>query len=269
MLFKKLHKLEEEDFAIFRASFESGRQTPKNLRKAIFILILMQVVIGIGVYAAAGPSMRPEYYKATLLIVQYILTLILLIYSMIYTIPTIYMKRQHIQFLVASLSLFNFFGIFPYYGGLFMLVRTVEITERSFFNLALFILVTGVILFIIIIFRLQRLLQAGIFGRDSKKYNYEEVLKKDRAILSKLPKVMIAGIGIMFTIQIVLLKSFDADTETIMIVLIGIALFYYAIIQFANATIVTYCKKRFASFNFDEDGNLYPLGSGDKEKGRK
>ena len=261
--------LEEEDFAIFRTSFESGRQTPETIRKGIVLAIIMQIVMGVGIFAAADPTVSPEFHKATLLIVQYTCTLCLFIYSIIYAIPKIYMKKQHIQFLVASLSLLNFIGIFPFYGLLFILVRLVEITEKSFFSLAIFILVSGIIFYIAIIFRLQRSIHAGHYRKDSTKHNYSEVLKRDRAIFSRLPELIIIGIGLVFIIRFILTNMFTVDTEMMILFFMLFALFYMGIFMFAYSIIVVYCKKRFASFNFDENGNLYPLGSGDRVRDKE
>lgn len=44
---------------------------------------------------------------------------------------------------------------------------------------------------------------------------------------------------------------------------------YVGLYSFSHALTQYYCKKRFDRFNFDEDGNLHPFGSGDKVKDQK
>ena len=60
-MFNILDRLEEEDFALFRTSFESGRQTPDNIRNILIVGVFGQLLFGFGIFAAADPAMHPEY----------------------------------------------------------------------------------------------------------------------------------------------------------------------------------------------------------------
>lgn len=263
-----MNMLKESDFAIFRTSFESGRQTPIALRKSIIIAILMQLVMGVVIFAAADPTMRPEYHKVTLLIIQYTFTLLLIIYALVYLFPSANFKKQHNQLLAGSLLLLNFIGIFPFYAGMFLLVRNTEVSESSFYSLAAVIVVSGILLYAATTYRLRKSIEAGNYRKDSEKFNYEDVVKKDSKILSRLLEFIIAGVGIVFIISY-LMSTMPDDLEDIILVLFCFLLFYLGIFLFAYSTISVYCKRRFNSFHFDEEGQLYPFGSGDKVVDKK
>lgn len=263
-----MNLLKESDFTIFRTSFESGRQTPQALSKAIIINIVMQLVLGVAIFAAADPVVRPEYNKLTLLIIQYTMTLLLIIYAAIYIFPNNYFKKQHTQLLVANLLLLNFLSIFPFYGALFVLVRTVDVSEGSFFGLAIVVIVSGIVFYLSILHRLRRSIEVGNYRKESEKINYEKVLKRDRAISTRLPEFIIAGIGVVFIISY-LMSTMSEHVEMMILCFMLFLLFYMGIFLFAYSTIGVYCKKRFKSFNFDEEGELHPYGSGDRVVDKK
>lgn len=266
VLLKRLDKLEESDFAIFRTSFESGRQTPDNIRNTLILGVFGQLLSGFGIFAAADPTMHPEYNKAILLSIQYILTFILIICSIIFSIPAVYRNYQTGQLIVVSLMLLNFISIFPYFAALFMLVRTVSLSEKAFFILAIGMLLLGISFLIAILVRLQRSLANGDFRRESKKYNYEKVLERERSTFSKLPEFIIAATGFVFILEFLLEGFLSGDIENMIFVILFFALFFMGMYLFAYSMISIYCKKRFSSFNFDKEGNLQPWGSGDRKK---
>lgn len=91
MLFSESH-LNPEDKPL-----ESGRLTPQRLSKGIILNIVMQMLIGVGIFAAADQMIRPEYHNLTLLIIQYSITLLLIIFSIPYLFPRYYFKKQYAQ----------------------------------------------------------------------------------------------------------------------------------------------------------------------------
>ncbi len=265
-MFKILDRLEEEDFAFFRTSFESGRQTPDNLRNVLLVGIIGQLLFALGIFAAADPFMHPEYNKRLLLTIQYVLTFILIIGSIIFAIPAIYRENQTGQLIIGSLTLLNFISIFPYFAALFMLVRSVDLTEGAFITLAVGVLLLGIVFWVAIFIRLQRSLQRGDFRKDSKKYDHKKVLERERSTLSKLPEFIIVAIGLVFILRFLVEGLLSGDIENMIFVILFLAVFFMGIYLFAYSVISIYCKKRFTSFNFDKDGNLQPWGSGDKAK---
>lgn len=263
-MLNKLDRLEEEDFALFRISFESGRQTLDNLRNVLILGIFGQLLFSVGIFAAADPTMHPGYNKAVLLTIQYILTFMLILLSIIYAIPAVYNKRQQGQLIVGSLLLLNFLAISPYFAALFMLVRTVELTERSFIILAVCIFLLGIAYLIAILVRLQRSIENGDFRKESKKHNYKEVSEREYSTLSKLPELIIAGMGFLFIFNFLLEGLLRGDIENLILVVLFFSVFFMGMYLFAHSIISIYCKGRFASFNFDENGKLQPLNSGDR-----
>src|SRR5690625_7707312 len=105
--------------------------------------------------------MHPEYNKAILLAIQYILTFILIICSIIFSVPAVYRNYRTGQLIVASLMLLNFISIFPYFAALFMLVRMVSLSEKAFFILDIGILLLGIAFLIDIIVLFQQIGRAS------------------------------------------------------------------------------------------------------------
>ncbi|MEI3613002.1 hypothetical protein [Pseudogracilibacillus sp. SO30301A] len=50
MIFKKLNNLDEQDFAVLRGPFESGRQSPKSLGGTLVLSIFFQVLLFFLIY---------------------------------------------------------------------------------------------------------------------------------------------------------------------------------------------------------------------------
>ena len=207
------------------------------------------------------------FYKIVLLFTE-LAAITLIVFSLIYSVSKVYGKRQHIQYILANLNLLSILGILSFNLALLILKTETDTSE----NTLLIIMITGLffLLFFLltVIVRLYRSLLRGAFRKDSDTHGYEKALEKDKEIVSKLPESVVGLIGLILFVQY-LFTNLTSGIENIIIMTAMFLLPYVGLYSFSHTLITYYCKKRFTSFNFDEDGNLYPLGSGDRVRGKE
>ncbi|WP_376845225.1 hypothetical protein [Camelliibacillus cellulosilyticus] len=125
------------------------------------------------------------------------------------------------------------------------------------------LLAIGLLIFVLTCIRFYKLLKKGEYRKGSKKDFWRLKLEK-----GSLTPLMI-GLGI-FLVSIVnfLIRTdvFDHtdDIMEIVFVFIGFLLFYTMLFFLPEQLVILYCKWRFESFNYDEEGQLKPMGSGDR-----
>ncbi|SIS60365.1 hypothetical protein SAMN05421787_101689 [Virgibacillus pantothenticus] len=69
----------------------------------------------------------------------------------------------------------------------------------------------------------------------------------------------------VFVIQHIIRNVIFFDLNLIIIVVVGIGVFYTMLFVLPEQLVILYCKYRFESFNFDKDGNLKPMGTKRKD----
>ncbi|WP_245911382.1 hypothetical protein [Paraliobacillus ryukyuensis] len=116
-------------------------------------------------------------------------------------------------------------------------------------------LAIGFIVFIITFIRFYILLKNGKYRKGAKK-DYQRRKFKGKSLL---PIAIPAGIGIVFIIQY-LIRTFDfASAETIIMAILMIGLFYTKLFVLPEQLVLQYCKIRFDSFNYEQNGRLKPV----------
>ena len=116
-----LRKLKEEDFAVLRGPFESGRQSPGALWRVLILSIFLQALLFSLEYFMAGQyTVYP--YKEQILLVHFIFTVILSVLSLIYAIPIVYKKSEKMQYLVSILVSQNVFSFSLFISALLLSV---------------------------------------------------------------------------------------------------------------------------------------------------
>ncbi len=141
-----LKKLTIEDVAVLREPLVSGRQSPKALGGAIFWGVFMQILVYYLEYTVLG-RVTNFPYKEQILTVHFWVTLVLVILSVIYAIPFIYIRSQKTQYLVSILVSQNIAAVFLYISGLFLLGKNQEISEKSLQTFTMVTLSLGVLLY--------------------------------------------------------------------------------------------------------------------------
>ncbi|HJF33535.1 MAG TPA: hypothetical protein K8V56_17365 [Sporosarcina psychrophila] len=256
-----LKKLTIEDVAVLREPLVSGRQSPNALCGALVLAVFMQILVYYLEYAVLG-RMTNFPYKDQILTVHFWITVVLVILSVIYAIPFIYMRDQKTQYLVSILVSQNIFAIFLYISGLFLLGENQEVSEKSLLTFTMVTLSFGVLLFVATVIRFSILLRKGKYRKGSKRDELRAKFEKKTYI----PAVIIGSTGLVYIIQFAVRTFNLADIEEAVITVLCFAVFYTMIFILPEQLVILYCKFRFKSFNFDKRGYL---DSEDSAKGRE
>ena len=265
MFLKKMDLLEEDDFEMFRIPFISGRQTPRNLIYGLILGVAVQTLLGFVAFGVVKNITDINVMEKLISWCYLVFTIIIIFLSIL----CMFIKNQSKQYLVVSLMLLNVTGISLYVVAIYLLKLEIGISSRTFITFIGINLILFISFFIIMLIRLNQSLQKGYFRKDSKKYKYEEKFKNDKKALKNVPQIGIALVGAIFIIRFLFSQYLSMDIETLIMTFLFLMMPYISLYMFAHSLVTYYCKKRFASFNFDEDGNLYPLGSGDKVRDKE
>ncbi|WP_010532271.1 hypothetical protein [Lentibacillus jeotgali] len=251
-----LNKFSEKDFAVLRRTFESGRQSPSSMSGMLILAVILQSLMFFLIYVvAADRSYFPN--KESIFVIHLGITLLLMILSIVYAVPSIYMKQQKAQYLIIILVSQNLFGLLLYIGALFFLGKNQNISVQSLLLFSSITLIFGLLVFIITAVRFFLLLKKGHYREGSRKDESRRKFEKN----SYIPIVTVGSLGLVYIIQY-LIRTFDFifDLEIFVMVLLGVGLFYAMLFVLPEQLVILYCKYRFESFNFSKDGNLQPFG---------
>ncbi|MFD2654762.1 hypothetical protein [Gracilibacillus thailandensis] len=253
-----LDKLKEEDFYVLRGALESGRQSPNNFGGMLTLGIFLQILMVSITHIVLGyESQLPN--KTTIFLIHSILTIAIIILSAIFAIPSVYKKREVSQYLVSIVVSQNIFGITPYFWTLHTIGRT-DATIASLIFATILTLILGLLVFIVTCIRFNLLLKQGKYRKGRSKGQTRQKFEAK----SFLPHAVIGGLGIFYFIQFFVSHVSRIEINFLMIGIIGMLLFYGMIFVLPEQLVILYCKKRFKSFNFDKEGNIYPMGSGER-----
>lgn len=254
MVYSMFEKLKEEDFAVLRGSFESGRQSPGSLAFALILGIVFQPLLyALEYFVAADSTIFP--YKDEILKVHFWITAVLILLSLIYSIPVIYKKNEKMQYLVSILMSQNVFSVTIFICALFIIGKEGEgmtATPNSLLNFTYTLLLLGFLVFIATFLRFYILLRKGHYRKGTKK----EELRGRFETTKYMPLAILSGLGIVFIIQFIVRNSIIDDLNALVVIIIGIVLFFVMIFVLPEQLVILYCKYRFKSFNFNERGYL-------------
>ena len=242
----------EEDFEVLRGPLESGRQSPASLSPMLIISVFLQPLMLMLTYVvAADASIFP--YKEIMFVIHLIIIL-----SIIFAIPSVYKKYQITQYLVTIFMSQNLLGIFVYLMALFFIGKERNISEESLLTFTFISLLVGLLIFITTCIRFYILLKRGKYRKGTKRDVMRS--KTEFKVKSHLPMIMIASIGLVFFIQYLVNIIGWNDIETIMLILLGISIYFVMLFVLPEQLVILYCKYRFESFNFNKNGELKPMG---------
>src|SRR5699024_8549156 len=253
------NNLLEEDFAALRGPFDSGRQSPSAFGGILMLSVFLQGLMFTLTYVAVGGS---TYFpnKTIISIIHLVITVIFILLAIIFSIPSVYMKYQKAQYFLSILISQNLFGVYFYVAALFLIGSDLaggDQTIESLMTLTYVTLIIGILIFVTTFIRFYKLLQKGEYRKDSKK----DSLRGRFETKSYVPIAIIGGLGIVYIIQHIARNTYTVDVNMITIILIGPLLFYAMLFVLPEQLVILYCKHRFESFNYDQKGNLKPLGT--------
>ncbi|MEC5425180.1 hypothetical protein QGM71_16970 [Virgibacillus sp. C22-A2] len=252
-----LKKLTEEDFAVLRCPLESGRQSPSALAPILVLSIFLQALMFVLTYVvAADATLFP--YKEEMFVIHLLITGILMLFSIIYSIPNVYMKGQKVQYILTVIVSQNLFGVFFYICVVFIIGKDKYISEESLLIFTYITLLFGLLIFIVTCIRFYVLLVKGQYRKESKKDKLR--LKLEFSIQSFLPQIILASISLLFVVQYLVREFGIAEIETIIMMILFILLFYTMLFVLPEQLVILYCKYRFDSFNYNKNGKLKPMG---------
>ncbi|GAE94513.1 hypothetical protein JCM21714_3675 [Gracilibacillus boraciitolerans JCM 21714] len=198
-------------------------------------------------------------YKDLIFVVHVIITILIIIFSVVFAIPTIYKKMESFQYLISIIISQNLFGITPYFWTLHAIGRTEASTNSLIFATVLTLLL-GIFVFILTCIRFRRLLVQGKFRKGTIKEQTRQKLEAK----SFLPLAVIGGLGVVYFIQFISNHVSRIEFNILTMGIIGLGVFYTMLFVLPEQLVILYCKKRFKSFNFNKEGKIYPFGSGEK-----
>lgn len=247
-------KLTEEDFGVLRAPLESGRQAPAALGGVLVLSVFLQALLFALEYFVAGyATVYP--YKEEILTAHLWFTGVLIVFSLLYAIPAVYNKSGRIQYLISIAVSQNLFALPLFISALFLMGRNENgqgVNAESLLDFTYIMLAIGMLVFIATSFRFYKLLKKGQYRKGSEK----GALREKFEAKSLAPMAIIAGLGLVFVIQYMARNSAINDVNIMIVIVIGIALFFVMLFVLPEQLVILYCKYRFKSFNFDERGYL-------------
>lgn len=265
---KNLDKFKEEDFGLFRSSFESERQSPKSAGKWLLISVFTQTFMFLLLFIVTFEYTRLYVFKLVIVSAVLLLTVVLIILSIVYSIPHLYKKQEHIQYKVLSLGLFNNIIVHPFFIGMFILMQANDTNDLIYIGVALLLSLMGIGLFAVIFYKTTDAIANGYFSRCSTKNDYDEAVKKDKGFNSNLPTLIFGGTGFLLIFGSSLPFVGTVEGEKVFLAILFISVYFFGIHVITMNLIAIYCKGRFRSFNFSQEGYLYPWGSGDRLKNK-
>lgn len=246
-----MRKLSVEDFYVLRKPLETGRQSPASLAGALLLGSGMQLLVWFLTYNVAG---RYTYYPNIEEIrnIHLIVTIILIAFSILFSIPIVYKKGERIQYLVSILTTQNFGASF-FLMALFLLGEKEGINENTLISFTIISMFFGALILVSTFIRYILLLYRGHYKRDSasdkRRGNFEKGIH--------LPIIVTGSIALIYIIQQAVKVFGFADIETLSIMVLFSSISYAIIYVLPEQLIILYCKYRFKSFTFNERGYLY------------
>jgi len=259
-----LKKLTIEDVAVLREPLVSGRQSPNALAGALVLSIFLQALLFALEYFMVGNATAYPY-KDEILKVHFWITAGLMVLSLIYAIPAVYKRSGKIQYLVSILVSQNVFSVSFFIIALFLIALEGEgmsFIPQSLLNFTYILLLLGLLVFIATSVRFYILLRNGHYRKGSKK----DKLRGRFETKSYIPAAVLGGMGLVFVIQYIARTSAIIDVDIMIVIVIGILLFFVMLFVLPEQLVILYCKYRFKSFNFDKRGYLK---SEDSARGKK
>lgn len=249
---------------MLRAPLESGRQAPGMFALALLTFgIIIQLLMGLIVYVAADPTVYPGYFKIPVLISLYTFIGILILLGILFSIPYIYKRHGVKQYILGSIVLLNSVSIMPFFCSIFFLSQNESITFYRYIWIAFILLLLGMGNYLVAKVFLLKKVQKGKFKANLESDTYQEAVREDGEIFSKMVPLFFGLVG-----SLMIIGNTDLSEKSLAGIMFTLS-YFFGIHLYAQSKLLIYCKRRFKSFNFTKDGELYPWSSGDKVTSEK
>ncbi|WP_371069050.1 hypothetical protein [Sediminibacillus sp. JSM 1682029] len=248
-----MNKFSESDFLVLRGPLESGRQSPGGLGGVLVLAVILQALMLFLEHFVGGYSVYPN--KDIIFQFHFGISCIIAFLSVIYMIPAVYMNSQKIQYFLSIIASQNLFGISFLIMAFLALGADITTNTNSLVRLTFLTLGVGVLIFFSTYIRFYFLLKKGEFRKGSTR----DIQRSKLETKSYLPIVIIGSTGLVFILQYIM-RNFDmVGFDTIIMATIMIGLFYTMLFVLPEQLVILYCKYRFDSFNYEQNGQLKPI----------
>ncbi len=247
-------RLVEEDFELIRESAVNS-QTPNVLGGILpcvlpliwFMYFLVFVVAG----DVTGDITLYPFFLLIMKICSVLLTgLSLLI--IIFSIKSVYIRFQKMQYLISIFATHFIFGLSPYLMALFRLGKSNNTTEALLMKITVVSLSSGIVIFIATWICIYVLLHNGQFRKETKRGLQKGSLFKFINFVVVI--ILIATVG--FTMQMIFRIIASLELNEIIVIILGFILFNVMSYVLSIQLFVLYCKIRFISFNYQSNGRF-------------
>lgn len=234
------------DFEVLRKPFISGRQSPSKLGSILPLAAVAQAgLYALQYWVTSALTVHPN--KDEILQWHFWVTAILVVLSIIYSIPAIYRKFEKGQYLISILASQNIFAVNGYLIALFILgLEGTGITPQRLVTITWITLGMGVVVFLLTAFRFWRKLKKGDYREGTAADHARENLE----YRSYMPIAVAAGLGIVFTMQSYIRLTGLGSLNEMTAIVLGLAVFYVMLFVLPEQLVILYCKYRFQEFNF-------------------
>ncbi|MCM3356676.1 MULTISPECIES: ABC transporter ATPase [unclassified Psychrobacillus] len=253
-------RLREEDFEVLRGPLESGRQSPGSLGAILFITVFLQALVFLLEYFMVGPN-TVFPYKEKIIEIHLYFTVALIILSLVFAIPIVYRKFDRIQYLVSILVSQNLLSFSLFICALFLIGEDTGgevVSAEKLLKVTYLILSCGFLVFFATCIRFYILLKKGHYRKGSKKDQIRGQLEKNTTLL--IFPAVVFGLIIVLIMQYVVRVMPEFNIDSVLIITIGIGLFFVMLFVLPEQLVILYCKYKYKSFNFNERGYLYSVG---------
>jgi len=261
-MIKRLDQLSEEDFYVLRGPLESGRQSPGSLAGNLLLTpFLLVIILGIANLFVFLDRIEPAHpVVIAICLICDLIGLIIIIYSIIYSIKSVYQSRETTQYLL-TIIVIQSITFFLYLIMLYFIFDDVQFHHNyahSQSNAVIFAIITfiiGIFVFIFASIRFIKLLEQGEFRKGTRRDETRMMLER------KVKQFTIYGIVFGTSVSLIGNQFVGIDLNNSFVVSLGVLIFFVMMFILPEQLVIWYCKHRFKSFNFNEKNEVYPLGS--------
>ncbi|MDE5415234.1 hypothetical protein [Alkalihalobacterium chitinilyticum] len=247
----------EKDFVVLRDPLKSGRQAPGSLAGAMMIGGFCQGLMVYFTHDIGRDSKLP--FTNYLVNIHLWVTVILIALTIVFLVPYIYINFQKTQYLISILVIQNLMTFSWYVLALLIIGASIPYDSRleNVMTYIYITLIVGILLFIVTCIRFYILLIKGKYREGSSR---DQLRQKFEGRLN-MSAIIAGSVGFGFIMQYVIRTLDFVNSGDVLIVAIGLLIFYTMIFILPEQLVILYCKYRFKSFNYRVSGKRLILNS--------
>ncbi|USK93466.1 ABC transporter ATPase [Rossellomorea marisflavi] len=254
-----MSKLTVDHYAVLRKPLESGRQSPKKLAEALFLSVPIVWLLYVLTYTVGSDSTNyPNVEK--LQTIQFSVTVVISILSIVFAVPFIYKKIGWLQYALTVIVSQFIFTLCQFTLAFFFMGQQGNASGEILIKLTYYAIILGVLILLVTSIRFAILLRKGAYKKGSSK----DVTRSKFETKSYVPIAVIASTGFFLLLQYTIRTIQFASLEEAILTYLPLLIAYVTIFVLPEQLVIVFCKIRFKEFNYDSRGYLYSLESTEK-----